>query len=107
MPIPHNKLPLFRIFVLASTGLQNAQHSVYSKMKSPWAIRNAATFFKFQLVMECWNQKPSERPTFDQVTTLLETMLMKDTPYFDPGLLDDSKAYYNVMPEEEIVMETT
>ena len=57
--------------------------------------------------MECWNEKPSERPTFDQVTTLLEKMLMKDTPYFDPGLLDESKAYYNVMPEEEIVVETT
>ena len=57
--------------------------------------------------MECWNEKPSERPRFDQVTTLLETMLMKDTPYFDPGLLDESKAYYNVVPEEEIVMETT
>ena len=57
--------------------------------------------------MECWKEKPSERPTFDQVTTLLETMLMKDTPYFDPGLLDESKAYYNVMPEKEIVMEAT
>ena len=31
---------------------------------------------------------------------------MKDTPYFDPGLLDESKAYYNVMPEKEIVVET-
>ena len=57
--------------------------------------------------MECWKEKPSERPTVDQVTTLLETMLLKDTPYFDPGLLDESKAYYNVMPEEEIVMEAT
>ena len=44
--------------------------------------------------------------TFDQVT-LVGTMLMKDTPYFDPGLLDESKAYYNVMPEEEIFLETT
>ena len=32
---------------------------------------------------------------------------MQDTPYFDPGSLDESKAYYNVMPEGEIVMETT
>ena len=47
-----------------------------------------------------------ERPTFDQVT-LLETMLMKDTPYFYPGLLDESKAYYNVMPKEKTFMETT
>ena len=57
--------------------------------------------------MECWKEKPNERPTFAQVTTSLEKMLMKDTPYFDPGLLDESKAYYNVMPEEEVVMETT
>ena len=51
--------------------------------------------------MDCWDETPSERPTFDQVTTLLEAMLMEDTPYFDPGLLDESKAHYSVVQEEE------
>ena len=52
-------------------------------------------------MLECWNENPSERPTFDEVTKLLEEMLMKDTPYFQPGLLDESKAYYNMPPEED------
>ena len=64
--------------------------------------------FSFQLVMDCWNAKPNERPTFDELTTLLETILMEDTPYFDPGLLDESNAYYSVVQEEEVeaVVET-
>ena len=56
--------------------------------------------------MECWNENPTERPTFEQVTELLEKMLMKDTPYFAPEQLDESKAYYNEMAEEEVAMET-
>ena len=58
-------------------------------------------------MLECWNENPSERPTFDEVTKLLEKMLMKDTPYFQPGLLDESKAYYNVMPEEDAAEKAT
>ena len=46
-------------------------------------------------MLECWKEKPSERPTFDQVTKSMEQMLTVDTPYFDPNLLDESKAYYN------------
>ena len=57
--------------------------------------------------MECWNENPTERPTFEQVTKLLEKMLMKDTPYFVPEQLDESKAYYNEMAEEEVAMEAT
>ena len=57
-------------------------------------------------MLECWNEKPSERPTFDQVTKLLEKMLMKDTPYFEPELLDESKTYYE-MPVEEAAVECT
>ena len=32
---------------------------------------------------------------------------MKDTPYFQPGLLDESKAYYNEMPKEDADVEVT
>ena len=86
--------------------MQNA--AFIQRLNSHWRIRNAAVFFQIPAGNGVFrNEKPSERPTFDQVTTLLETMLMEDTPYFDPGLLDESKAYYNVLPEEEIVVETT
>ena len=54
-------------------------------------------------MLECWNEKPSERPTFDQVTKLLEKMLMKDTPYFEPELLDESKACYEMLEEDAVV----
>ena len=65
------------------------------------------TFVRFQLMLDCWNENPTERPTFDQVTKLLEKMLMKDTPYFEPEKLDESKAYYSEMPEEEMAVELT
>ena len=65
------------------------------------------TFVRFQLMLDCWNENPTERPTFDQVTKLLEKMLMKDTPYFEPEQLDESKAYYSEMPEEEMAVELT
>jgi len=58
-------------------------------------------FNRFQLVLECWNEDPSERPTFDQATKSLESMMMEDTPYFDPELVDESKAYYNEKLSEE------
>ena len=60
-------------------------------------------FVRFQLMSECWNEKPSERPTFDQVTKLLEKMLMKETPYFEPELLDESKTYYEMLEEDAVV----
>lgn len=61
-------------------------------------------FVGFQLVSECWNEQPNERPTFDQVTKLLEKMLMKDTPYFQLESVDESRAYYNVMPDKDVAV---
>ena len=58
-------------------------------------------FNRFQLVLECWKEDPSERPTFDQATKSLERMMVEDTPYFDPELVDESKAYYNEVFEED------
>ena len=65
----------------------------------PWFVR-------FQLMLDCWKETPSERPTFDQVTKLLEKILMKDTPYFEPDLLDESKTYYGI-PVEDAAVECT
>ena len=58
-------------------------------------------------MLDCWSETSSERPTFEQVTKLLEAMLMKDTPYFDPELLDESKDYYSEIPEEYAVVDAT
>jgi len=58
-------------------------------------------FNRFQLVLECWKEDPSERPTFDKATKSLETMMTEDTPYFDPELVDESKAYYSEKLSEE------
>ena len=58
-------------------------------------------------MLDCWEEKPSERPTFDQVTKIIEKLLMKDTPYFDPESLDESKIYYDEIPPEEAAAETT
>ena len=53
------------------------------------------SFDRFQLISDCWNEEPRERPTFDHATKSLEKMMMQDTPYLDFDLLDDSKDYYN------------
>ena len=58
-------------------------------------------FVRFQLVLECWKEEPSERPTFDQATKALETMLMEGTPYMDFELLDESKEYYSEKLSED------
>ena len=59
------------------------------------------SFDRFQLLLECWNEDPSARPTFDLAAKSLEKMIMKGTPYLDLDLLDESKAYYCEKPLEE------
>lgn len=58
-------------------------------------------FFRFQLILNCWNEDPSARPTFDLAAKSLEKMMMEGTPYFDFDLLDESNAYYYEKPLEE------
>ncbi|XP_078379572.1 uncharacterized protein LOC144662599 isoform X1 [Oculina patagonica] len=48
----------------------------------------------YQLVLDCWKDEPSERPTFESATRSLEQMMQEDTPYLDFESLDESKAYY-------------
>ena len=81
---------------------ENVQRDVYLKTGIcsllTWLM---PSFVRFQLLSECWNEQPNDRPTFDQVTKLLEKMLMKDTPYFHLESVDESRAYYNVMPDKD------
>ena len=51
-------------------------------------------FFRFELVLACWKDEPSERPTFESVTRSLEKMMQEDAPYLDLESLDESQPYY-------------
>ena len=34
-------------------------------------------------MLDCWRVDPEERPSFEQLTTRIEEMMTRDTPYFD------------------------
>ena len=53
-----------------------------------------ALFFRFELVLTCWKDEPSERPTFESATRSLEEMMQEGAPYLDLESLDESQAYY-------------
>jgi len=82
-------------------GINNKE--LYNLLKTGYRMEKPDTCSDelFQLVLECWKEDPSERPTFDQATKSLERMMVEDTPYFDPELVDESKAYYNEVFEED------
>ena len=52
------------------------------------------SFLRYQLMLDCWKEEPSERPSFENSTRLLEEMMQEDTPYLDFESLDESKEYY-------------
>ncbi|XP_068752084.1 proto-oncogene tyrosine-protein kinase receptor Ret-like [Montipora capricornis] len=76
-------------------GVNNKE--LYKLLKTGYRMERPETCSNelFQLVSECWKEEPSKRPTFDQVSTSLEKMLMEGTPYLDFELLDESKEYYS------------
>ena len=53
-----------------------------------------ALFVRYELVLTCWKDEPSERPTFESATRTLEKMMQEDTPYLDFESLDESQACY-------------
>lgn len=54
-------------------------------------------FIRYSLMLDCWQEDPKRRPTFEQIVGSLEVMMMRDTPYFDFNQLDESHTYYNVV----------
>ena len=60
----------------------------------PDYLKAKCPFFRFELVLTCWKDEPTERPTFESVTRSLEKMMQEDTPYLDFESLDESQAYY-------------
>lgn len=47
-------------------------------------------------MLDCWQEDPRRRPTFEQIVASLEVMMTRDTPYFDFNQLDESHSYYNI-----------
>ena len=53
----------------------------------------------------CWEENHDERPSFQDLVTRLEQLMLQEVEYFDFNLVDASKDYYQVQestePEEE------
>lgn len=46
----------------------------------------------------CWNERASERPTFEQLRQTLELMLQKDVPYLELSEINkESTNYYTIL----------
>ncbi|KAJ7385285.1 hypothetical protein OS493_016356 [Desmophyllum pertusum] len=75
-------------------GINNKE--MYSLLKTGYRMEKPDTCSDklYQLVLNCWKEDRSERPTFESVTRLLEKMMQEDTPYLDFESLDESKEYY-------------
>jgi len=61
---------------------------------NPNHLKPNCPFFRFELVLTCWKDEPSERPTFESATRSLEEMMQEDAPYLDFESLDESQACY-------------
>ena len=46
----------------------------------------------------CWNERASERPTFERLRQTLELMLQKDVPYLELSQINkESMNYYTIL----------
>ena len=57
--------------------------------------------YRYEIMLECWQEHPNDRPTFSQLRNKFSTLLLAnvDDPYMVLEV-DDAKAYYNVTEEE-------
>ncbi|EDO36534.1 predicted protein, partial [Nematostella vectensis] len=39
----------------------------------------------YTIMLSCWKDKPEDRPTFENLRSTLEDLMMRDNPYFDPS----------------------
>ena len=60
-----------------------------------------SSFFRYEIMLECWQEHANDRPTFSQLRNKFSTLLLAnaDDPYMVLEV-DDEKAYYNVTEEE-------
>ncbi|XP_068751010.1 uncharacterized protein [Montipora capricornis] len=75
-------------------GINNKE--LYNLLKTGYRMEqpNTCSDKLFELVLTCWKDEPSERPTFESATRSLEEMMQEDAPYLDLESLDESQAYY-------------
>ncbi|XP_078349462.1 uncharacterized protein LOC144634384 [Oculina patagonica] len=58
----------------------------------------------YQMMETCWNDRPTERPTFSQLRQSLELMLQKDVPYLELSQINkESMNYYSIPVETSSV----
>ncbi|KAK3744361.1 hypothetical protein QZH41_016492 [Actinostola sp. cb2023] len=50
----------------------------------------------YSIMEKCWQQKPSDRPSFTELCQTFEQMLQEENPYMEFGNLDNNKDYYLV-----------
>ncbi|XP_031550238.1 tyrosine kinase receptor Cad96Ca-like [Actinia tenebrosa] len=50
----------------------------------------------YQIMLQCWQENPSERPKFTDLRQQFEDLLQEDNPYLDFSNLDNDKDYYLV-----------
>lgn len=57
--------------------------------------------FRYEIMLECWQEHPNDRPTFSQLRSKFSTLLLAnvDDPYMILEV-DDAKPYYQVAEEE-------
>ena len=49
----------------------------------------------------CWKENHYERPSFQDLVTRLEQLMLREVEYFDFNLVDASKDYYQVQESIE------
>lgn len=64
-------------------GISN--RDLYSNLKTGYRMNkpDICSDELYELMLDCWKEDPNERPSFDQLLSRMETMMMKDTPYLD------------------------
>ena len=56
-------------------------------------------FNRYQLMMDCWEHDPDERPTFAQLISTFEKMMTVDAPYYEFNQLDEREPCYSSAAE--------
>ena len=89
---------LFEIVTLGGTPYPSIEnHELCKMLKSGYRMEKPETCDDtiYDVMLHCWNEIPSERPTFTELREHLETIVEKGDLYFTFEI-DENKTYYNV-----------
>ena len=51
---------------------------------------------RYELMIECWKEDPTTRPSFSELIDKLEVIMTRDVPYCDLNNYNESNPYYNI-----------